>query len=192
MLFRSFIVVVLVFIGLSIPQFSKLLNLMGGSTIALLAFIFPPIFYIKLVRDEFNHKERSSLSERHIETISEQINSQLDSGVKHKKRNHVNGDHQEDVSTREAMASNGVDRCRVDGNIYHTDSDRSSRVLIDDETANNRSAYMEWPEWIVDWFITIVGIIGGVVCTYSAVDDIVDPHAFTSPCYMNFTYNCCG
>nr|XP_022910331.1 amino acid transporter AVT1J-like [Onthophagus taurus] len=47
-LLRSFMMIFMVFVGESIPQFGKILSLVGGSTITLLTFVFPPIFYMKL------------------------------------------------------------------------------------------------------------------------------------------------
>jgi len=38
----------LIFIGESVPTFDKVLSLVGGSTVTLTTFIFPPIFYWKL------------------------------------------------------------------------------------------------------------------------------------------------
>lgn len=47
-LLRTLIVVIMIAIGESIPQFGKILSLIGGSTITLLTFVFPPYFYMKL------------------------------------------------------------------------------------------------------------------------------------------------
>ena len=47
--FRTFSVLVLLFIAESIPNFGAILNLVGGSTVTLLTFVFPPYFYMKLV-----------------------------------------------------------------------------------------------------------------------------------------------
>ena len=35
--------------------------------------------------------------------------------------------------------------------------------------------------------IVIIGIIGGISATYSAVKGIIDPDAFVPPCYVNIT-----
>ena len=40
----------LLVIGLSLPNFGAILNLIGATTITLLNFIFPPIFYLLLER----------------------------------------------------------------------------------------------------------------------------------------------
>ncbi|XP_076030196.1 uncharacterized protein LOC143018587 [Oratosquilla oratoria] len=45
---RTSIVVFEVFIGLAVPQFGKILNLVGGSTITLCSFVLPPLCYMKL------------------------------------------------------------------------------------------------------------------------------------------------
>ncbi|KAK9892898.1 hypothetical protein WA026_022578 [Henosepilachna vigintioctopunctata] len=45
---RTLIVVGVVCLGETIPKFSKILSLVGGSTIALLTFVLPPYFYMKL------------------------------------------------------------------------------------------------------------------------------------------------
>merc|ERR1719278_505613 len=47
--FRTFSVLVLLFIAESMPNFGAILNLVGGSTVTLLTFVFPPYFYMKLV-----------------------------------------------------------------------------------------------------------------------------------------------
>lgn len=39
---------IILFLGESVPRFGKLLDLVGGSTATGLAFVFPPLFYIKL------------------------------------------------------------------------------------------------------------------------------------------------
>jgi len=41
-------VCIMVFVGESIPKFGKILSLVGGSTITLLTFVFPPFFYMRL------------------------------------------------------------------------------------------------------------------------------------------------
>lgn len=38
----------MIFVGETIPQFGKILSLVGGSTIALLTFVLPPIFYMRI------------------------------------------------------------------------------------------------------------------------------------------------
>ena len=47
--FRSLVVVGLLFICETMPNFSTILDLVGGSTITLLSFVFPPFFYMRLV-----------------------------------------------------------------------------------------------------------------------------------------------
>merc|ERR1719447_786243 len=47
-LFRSGSVFTLLFIAESVPSFGAILNLVGGSTVTLLTFVFPPYFYMKL------------------------------------------------------------------------------------------------------------------------------------------------
>ena len=46
-----------VFIALSIPQFGKILSLIGGSSITLMTFVLPPLFYLKLVSQQDLNKE---------------------------------------------------------------------------------------------------------------------------------------
>jgi amino acid permease len=36
------------FTASSIPQFGKILSLIGGSTVTLMTFVLPPIFYFRL------------------------------------------------------------------------------------------------------------------------------------------------
>merc|ERR1712002_948202 len=47
--FRTTIVFLLLFIAECLPNFGSLLDLIGGSTVTLLTFVFPPYFYMKLV-----------------------------------------------------------------------------------------------------------------------------------------------
>ena len=48
-LFRTFMCILIIITSLTVPRFGKILNLVGGSTVALTSFILPPIFYMKLV-----------------------------------------------------------------------------------------------------------------------------------------------
>nr|CAD7437485.1 unnamed protein product [Timema bartmani] len=47
-LVRTLMVCVMIFVGETIPKFGKILSLVGGSTITLLTFVFPPLFYMRL------------------------------------------------------------------------------------------------------------------------------------------------
>ena len=46
--FRSASVAALLFIAETVPSFGAILNLVGGSTVTLLTFVFPPLFYMKI------------------------------------------------------------------------------------------------------------------------------------------------
>ncbi|XP_064116642.1 LOW QUALITY PROTEIN: uncharacterized protein LOC135222490, partial [Macrobrachium nipponense] len=48
-LLRSSLVVGQILIGLAIPSFSKILNLIGGSCVTLCTFVYPPLMYMKLM-----------------------------------------------------------------------------------------------------------------------------------------------
>lgn len=45
---RTFMIILMIFIGETIPEFGKILSLVGGSTVTLLTFVFPCFFYLKL------------------------------------------------------------------------------------------------------------------------------------------------
>lgn len=64
---RTVIMVVILIIACAVPHFDKIINLIGGSTITLLTFIFPPLFYILL-----RVKTKPDLEEKRI-TIGEMI-----------------------------------------------------------------------------------------------------------------------
>lgn len=32
--------------------------------------------------------------------------------------------------------------------------------------------------------IVLIGVVGGIAATYSALEDILDPSGFTPPCYV--------
>ena len=55
--FRSLSVACLLFIAETVPSFGAILDLVGGSTVTLLTFIFPPFFYMKLADASIGHKE---------------------------------------------------------------------------------------------------------------------------------------
>lgn len=58
---RTIMMCVMVFIGETIPKFGKILSLVGGSTITLLTFVFPSLFYMILC-----DQKRVDWPERHI------------------------------------------------------------------------------------------------------------------------------
>ncbi|GIY90092.1 proton-coupled amino acid transporter 3 [Caerostris darwini] len=62
---RTVIVAVILMIAYTIPHFEKILNLIGGSTMTLLSFIFPPLFYFLLNKKGYNDSKKSiSLPEK--------------------------------------------------------------------------------------------------------------------------------
>ena len=68
-------------IALSLPSFGAILNLIGATTITLLNFVFPPLFYLMLTKKyrklENVQSEEGSSRERDNNTI-ETCNEQLD------------------------------------------------------------------------------------------------------------------
>ena len=57
MLFRTLVVAVLLVLGISLPDFSSILDLIGATTITVLNFIFPPIFYMFLADQAKKNKD---------------------------------------------------------------------------------------------------------------------------------------
>ncbi len=49
--FRTLLMASLIFTAETVPTFGKILDLIGGSTVTLMAFIMPPAFYFKLCSD---------------------------------------------------------------------------------------------------------------------------------------------
>ncbi len=49
-----------------------------------------------------------------------------------------------------------------------------------------RSISLHFKVYLIE--IVIVGLIGGIASTYSAIIDLFDPSGFTPPCYVNNTY----
>lgn len=103
---RSGIMLLVIFVAMSIPNFGKVLDLVGGSTVTLMTFVFPPVFYMRLCAQQ----------------------------------------------------------------------------------------KPEWPvrtiplhEKVYLYEILLLGIVGGVISTYSAISNIAKDSAFTPPCYVNFT-----
>lgn len=80
------------FIGLSVPHFSIILSLLGGSTIALTNFIFPPLFYYLLSKqrgpsdayggapEEVSQDEPST--SRHVQEASDWVKEEIPLHVK--------------------------------------------------------------------------------------------------------------
>ncbi|XP_037082673.1 amino acid transporter AVT1E-like [Pollicipes pollicipes] len=46
---RTLMIGCMVIVGLTVPSFDKILNLLGSTTIGVLAFVFPPLFYFRLM-----------------------------------------------------------------------------------------------------------------------------------------------
>lgn len=80
------------FIALSVPHFNIILSLLGGSTIALTNFIFPPLFYYLLLKQqepsdaygelpEEAHKNLPSTS-HHIQGASNWVTEEIPLHVK--------------------------------------------------------------------------------------------------------------
>ena len=55
--FRSLVVAVLLFLGESLPSFSALLQLVSSIFVTCLTFIFPPLFYLRLVGKSSDNKQ---------------------------------------------------------------------------------------------------------------------------------------
>ncbi|KAK3879828.1 hypothetical protein Pcinc_015635 [Petrolisthes cinctipes] len=53
---RSVIVMCQILIGITVPSFGKILNLIGGSLITICTFILPPLMYMKLADDRSDPK----------------------------------------------------------------------------------------------------------------------------------------
>ena len=47
-IFRTLVIAFLLILGLSLPDFGAILDLIGSTTITLLNFVFPPVFYLFL------------------------------------------------------------------------------------------------------------------------------------------------
>ena len=47
-IFRTLVIAFLLVIGLSVPDFGAILDLIGSTTVTLLNFVFPPVFYLFL------------------------------------------------------------------------------------------------------------------------------------------------
>ena len=58
-LFRTTVMCVILFVGETLPNFGAILDLIGGSTVTLLTFVFPPIFYLLLRKDPAGSKRRA-------------------------------------------------------------------------------------------------------------------------------------
>ena len=56
-MFRTFSVLVLLFIAETIPSFGNILGLVGASTVTMLTFVCPPYFYLRLIDSSTDNKE---------------------------------------------------------------------------------------------------------------------------------------
>ncbi|CAG2177486.1 unnamed protein product [Oppiella nova] len=50
--FRTILMAAMVFTGMSVPTFGDIIDLIGGTTVTLMAFVMPPAFYFKLCSDD--------------------------------------------------------------------------------------------------------------------------------------------
>ncbi|KAL4237137.1 hypothetical protein ACF0H5_005517 [Mactra antiquata] len=55
---RTTAMATVVFVALSVPHFSAILALVGASTLSLLGFVLPPLFYLKLCRVDERHSPK--------------------------------------------------------------------------------------------------------------------------------------
>ncbi|RWS25637.1 amino acid transporter ANT1-like protein, partial [Leptotrombidium deliense] len=117
---RVSVLILIVFMGETVPSFGKILNLIGGSAIALLSFILPPLLYLKLCS-----MKSADWPDRLVSNV------------------------------------------------------RSSKV---NEIFIQRSISTFEKIWLFQ--IIVVGVIGGIACTFSALVEILSPDAFTPPCYI--------
>ncbi|XP_069161826.1 uncharacterized protein [Procambarus clarkii] len=62
-LLRSSILAFEVVVGLAVPDFGKILNLIGGSTVTMCSFVLPPLMYMKLV----HAKHESNWTKRELQ-----------------------------------------------------------------------------------------------------------------------------
>ncbi|KAG1671443.1 Amino acid transporter AVT1D [Nymphon striatum] len=53
MLTRTGMMILVLFVGVTVPRFSYLLDVIGGSTLPLLSLVLPSIFYLRLTSDKF-------------------------------------------------------------------------------------------------------------------------------------------
>nr|XP_053644910.1 uncharacterized protein LOC128697303 [Cherax quadricarinatus] len=102
---RSVIVILEVVVGLAIPDFGKILNLIGGSSVTVCTFVMPPLMYMRLM-----HMKNSNWTQRHME-------------------------------------------------LWET-------VLLS--------------------LIAIVGVVGGITSTVTAIIEIINPDSLSTSCFSNF------
>ena len=57
MALRTLSTLILLFVAESVPRFGSILGLVGGSTVTLLTFVFPPLFYMKLADASLTRKD---------------------------------------------------------------------------------------------------------------------------------------
>ena len=48
--------IIIIFIGETVPKFGKILSLIGGSSVTIMTFVFPPLFYWKLKQGQPDNK----------------------------------------------------------------------------------------------------------------------------------------
>ena len=55
-LLRTVVMIIIIFIGETVPKFGKILSLIGGSSVTIMTFVFPPLFYWKLKQSQPDDK----------------------------------------------------------------------------------------------------------------------------------------
>lgn len=56
-LLRTLILASMLLVALGLPDLGLIINLMGGITVSFNSYIFPPLFYLKLVKDSIQNKD---------------------------------------------------------------------------------------------------------------------------------------
>src|SRR2546421_7660282 len=67
---RSLVCLSMICVGLTIPKFGKILNLVGAATVSTTSFMFPPIFYLRLANQLHREDAHSQYGQISLKTKS--------------------------------------------------------------------------------------------------------------------------
>ncbi|UYV62429.1 hypothetical protein LAZ67_2000508 [Cordylochernes scorpioides] len=129
---RTTVMIVIAFVCLSIPEFGKILNLVGAIAANTTTFVLPAIFYIYLC----SQRTDPSWPDRYHPSLSPQRHNPFE----------------------------------------HTECALANLFLCDRRISIFTKIYL--------WIIILMGVFSGIIGTYAAFSDIVDPTAFSKPCYL--------
>ncbi|XP_063402416.1 uncharacterized protein LOC134686672 [Mytilus trossulus] len=173
---RPLIVISVLFIAESIPHFGSILSLVGGLTTTLLSYVFPCIFYTKLCKNDHVAGINITTSKPDIQKQSEShsLLESIDSTGSWQIREHT---------------STPIEDAAFVGRREYSITPVDVRRALLYNTRNSHEILIPLWQRVFSLEIILIGIVGGVAATVSAIIAIASPNSLSVPCYVHLQGN---